>query len=378
MAWYVYMLRCADDSLYTGVTTDVERRFAQHRSGRGAKYTRSHPPLAVVYREACADKGAALRRESAIKQLPRAEKLKLTEEWTMQEVRIDRAYAARLLPERDENGHKGTFGKLLVLGGSVGYTGAPYLAACAAERAGCGLVYLGVPESIWAVEAAKCAGAMPFPLPEKDGRLCRASLAAAERQLARCDVLALGPGLGRGQETEAFVHALLATEKPLVLDADALNALEGCAERLDARRGLVTVLTPHDGEFARLSGHSPEELASERRAELARAFACARGCVLVLKGHRTLIALPDGSVLRNTSGCSALAKGGSGDVLTGVLAALLCQGMAAGEAAALAVWLHGRAGELLAEDLTAYCVTAENVAARGLAMAFRALEEAKK
>lgn len=377
MAWFVYILRCADGSLYTGVTTDVERRFAEHRSGRGAKYTRSHPPRAVVYREECADKGAALRRESAIKKLPRAEKLKLTEEWTMRETEIDRAYAARVLPERDENGHKGTFGKLLILGGSVGYTGAPYLAACAAERAGCGLVYLGVPESIWAIEAAKCAGAMPFPLPERDGRLGYAAAAAAEEHLARCDVLALGPGLGRGEETERLVHALLETEKPLVLDADGLNALEGSAERLDARRECVTILTPHDGEFARLSGHGLDEIASERRIELAREFAQKHGCVLVLKGHRTLIALPDGSVLRNTSGCSALAKGGSGDVLTGVIAALLCQGMAAADAAALGVWLHGRAGELLEEEMTAYCVTAEDVAARGLAMAFRELDRKK-
>lgn len=378
MRWYVYMLRCEDDSLYTGIATDVERRFGEHSSGRGAKYTRAHPPRAVVYREECADRGAALRRESAIKKLPRAKKLALTEEYAMRRTVIDRAYAARLLPERDENGHKGTFGKLLILGGSVGYTGAPYLASCAAEHAGCGLVRLGVPESIWAVEAAKCAGAMPFPLAEADGKLCPEALARARKELENCDVLALGPGLGRGAGAEAFVHAMLATEKPLVLDADGLNALEGCAEKLDARRGRATILTPHDGEFARLSGCSTEELATERRAELARTFACAHSCVLVLKGHRTLVALPDGSVLRNTSGCSALAKGGSGDVLTGVIAALLCQRMAAGDAAALGVWLHGRAGELLAEEMTAYCVTAEEVAARGLARAFREAEETKK
>lgn len=292
----------------------------------------------------------------------------------MRETIIDRALAARLLPPRRADGHKGSFGRLLVLGGSVGYTGAPYLAACAAEHSGCGLVELGVPESIWAVEAAKCEGAMPFPLPEKDGRLCLAALGAVQERLSRCDVLALGPGLGRGKETEQLVHALLRqAEEPLVLDADGLNALQGCAEKLDVRRGRVTILTPHDGEFARLSGRSLAEIASEERSELACGFARRHACVLVLKGHRTLIALPDGRLLRNTSGSSALAKGGSGDVLTGLIASLLCQGAQAAEAAALGVWLHGRAGELLEQELTAYCVTPGALARRGIPAAFSEL-----
>ena len=295
----------------------------------------------------------------------------------MRETIVDRAYAKTLLPPRKENGHKGDFGKLLVLGGSVGYTGAPYLTAGAAEHSGCGLVYLGVPESIWAVEAAKCAGAMPFPLPEIDGRLCPASLDAMQDRLNGCDVLALGPGLGRGKETERLVHALLRQAKqPLVLDADGLNALQGCAERLDVRRGRVTILTPHDGEFARLTGRTLREIASGERAELAGCFACAHGCVLVLKGQRTIIALPDGRMLANTSGCSALSKGGSGDVLTGLIASLLCQGMGAAEAAALGVWLHGRAGELLAREMTAYCAGVEELMTRGLSLAFRELLEA--
>ena len=289
----------------------------------------------------------------------------------MRETIIDRALAARLLPPRRADGHKGSFGRLLILGGSVGYTGAPYLAACAAVHSGCGLVYLGVPESIWAVEAAKCEGAMPFPLSEKDGRLCLAALDKMQDKLRSCDVLALGPGLGRGKETEQLVHALLRqAEEPLVLDADGLNALQGCPERLDDRRGRVTILTPHDGEFARLSGRSLAEIASEERSELARGFAQRHGCILVLKGHRTLIALPDGRLLRNTSGSSALAKGGSGDVLTGLIASLLCQGAQAAEAATLGVWLHGRAGELLETEMTAYCVTPGALARRGISAAF--------
>ena len=292
----------------------------------------------------------------------------------MRETIIDRALAARLLPPRRADGHKGSFGRLLVLGGSVGYTGAPYLAACAAEHSGCGLVELGVPESIWAVEAAKCEGAMPFPLPEKDGRLCLAALDAVQERLSRCDVLALGPGLGRGKETEQLVHALLRQVRgPLVLDADGLNALAGCAERLCERRGRVTILTPHDGEFARLSGRTLEELASRSRADYACEFAEKYGCCVVLKGHRTLIALPDGTLYRNTTGCSALSKGGSGDVLTGLIASLLCQGANARDAAALGVWLHGRAGELLEEEMTAYCASPLALIERGLPGAFREL-----
>ena len=294
----------------------------------------------------------------------------------MKETIIDRAYAKSILPPRKADGHKGNFGKLLVLGGCVGYTGAPYLAASAAEHSGCGLTYLGVPESIWAIEAAKCAGTMPFPLPEADGKLCIASLDAMQDKLNACDVVALGPGLGRGRETERLVHALLRQIKgPLVLDADGLNALQGCTEKLDVRRGRVTILTPHDGEFAHLSGRTLEELSSKDRAAYSCGFAQAHGCCVVLKGHRTLVALPDGQMLVNTSGCSALSKGGSGDVLTGLIASLLCQGAGAAQAAALGVWLHGRAGELLAQKMSAYCASPQELLTQGLSLAFLELLE---
>ena len=195
-------------------------------------------------------------------------------------------------------------------------------------------------------------------------------------KLKGCDVLALGPGLGRGKETEQLVHALLwQVKEPLILDADGLNALQGCTEKLDVRRGRVTILTPHDGEFARLTDRTLREIASSERAELASRFACEHGCILVLKGHRTRIALPDGRMLVNTSGCSALSKGGSGDVLTGLIASLMCQGMGAAEAAALGVWLHGRAGELLAQEMTAYCASPRELVTRGLGLAFRELLE---
>lgn len=276
---------------------------------------------------------------------------------------VEREYAASVLPRRKPDGHKGDFGKLLVVGGTVGYTGAPYLTAFAAVRSGCGLVYLGVPESIWAVEAAKCVSAMPFPLPEKREGFAKKmvldadnALRTAEEKLAGCDVLALGPGLGRTPQTEHLVRELLRTEKPVILDADGINALEGHIDVLDRRKGRITILTPHDGEFLRIGGDL-----SAGRPEAARSFARDHSCILVLKGHRTIVAAPEGNLLVNTTGNSGLAKGGSGDVLTGLIASLLAQGGTPIQAAALGVWVHGRAGDLAAEARTEYAMTPEDV-----------------
>lgn len=272
---------------------------------------------------------------------------------------VEAPFVQAVLPPRKADGHKGTFGKVLVVGGAVGYTGAPYLAAEAAVRSGCGLVFLGVPESIWPIEAARCVSSMPFPLPEKDGLFSDKALQGLRDKLAGCDVLALGPGLGRSDRVTRLVHGLLETEKPVVLDADGINALAGHMDKLDARRGRVTILTPHDGEFARIGG----DLTHGDRVRAAREFAQAHGCVLVLKGHRTVVAVPEGNVLVNTTGGSGLARGGSGDVLTGIIASLLAQGATAVQAAAAGVWIHGRAGDLASARLSAYAMTPEDVIA---------------
>ncbi|MCI9002522.1 MAG: NAD(P)H-hydrate dehydratase [Oscillibacter sp.] len=274
---------------------------------------------------------------------------------------VEADFAAAALPPRKTDGHKGDFGKVLIAGGSVGYTGAPYLTASAAVRSGCGLVYLGVPDSIWQTEAVKCVSAMPFPLPaNRRGGLSHRALPELLARLEGCDVLALGPGLGRNASAQHLVRELLRkTEKPVVLDADGINALEGHIDILDQRRGRVTILTPHDGEFARLG----EDLSQGDRAGIARTFAREHGCVLVLKGHRTVTAGPEGNVLVNTTGGSGLAKGGSGDVLTGLIASLLAQGASPVMAAAGAAWLHGRAGDLAEKARTAWCVTPEDVIA---------------
>ncbi len=309
--------------------------------------------------------GALLSGEVAVQDIGIPSVLTREAPCTAQTVEAD--FLQSMLPRRKPDGHKGSFGKLLVVGGAVGYTGAPYLAALAAVRSGCGLVYLGVPESIWEIETVRCTSAMPFPLEDRRGALSRRAFPALMERSACCDVLALGPGLGRRESTRQLVlEVLQATEKPVVLDADGINALEGHIDSLDSRRGRTTILTPHDGEFARIS----DGLSNGDRVGAARCFAAAHGCILVLKGHRTITATPEGNVLVNTTGNSGLAKGGSGDVLTGLIASLLAQGTPAAAAAAGGVWLHGRAGDLAAEELTPYCMTPEDVVA-ALPKAFR-------
>lgn len=261
------------------------------------------------------------------------------------------------LPRRDPMGHKGTFGKVLCICGSVGFSGAAVFAGRAAVRTGSGLVYLGVPEPVWPVAAAKCDEVMPFPLPSREGRLSPEAEEPIRRRAGACDAVLVGCGLGRSPGCDALVRRLLDLDRPLVLDADGINALSGHIDLLDARRGRPTVLTPHEVEFARIGG----DLSRGDRERAAQDFAMAHGCVLVLKGHRTVTASPEGDVLVNTTGGSGLAKGGSGDVLTGVIASLMAQRADALRAAAVGVWLHGRAGDLAEQELTAYSVTPEDV-----------------
>lgn len=258
------------------------------------------------------------------------------------------------LPRRPLTAHKGDFGKVFILAGSEDYTGAPILAARAALRTGAGLVYLGVPRAIYPIVAVKCDEAMPFPLPE-DGD-------AIPERAKSCDVALIGPGLGRAPDRSAQVLRLLADlPVPVVLDADGINALAGHIDVLD-KRSALTVLTPHEGEFARLAGC---ELPIRDRLTAARDFARAHGCVLVLKGHGTITAAPDGSAFVNTSGNPGMAKGGSGDVLAGMIAALLGQkhlrkerrsGGNAPELVADAVLYHGLAGDACADRLSEYAM----------------------
>ena len=262
---------------------------------------------------------------------------------------IDAELVRAWLPERPADGHKGTFGKCCLLCGSTGYTGAPILASRAAVRSGTGLVFLGVPESIYMVAAMKSDEAMPAPLPAgEDGTLSEQALVPALEKLAGCDAALVGPGLGRSDGVRAVVEAVMRTvQYPLVLDADGINAIAGHMDVLYQRRDCPTIVTPHDGEFARMGG----DLSDGDRVTAARKFSMTYGCLLVLKGHRTIVSLPDGEVFVNTTGNSGMAKGGSGDVLGGILVSLLAQGMHPVKAAVCAVWIHGRSGDLCAQRL---------------------------
>lgn len=267
------------------------------------------------------------------------------------------------LPRRQRTAHKGDFGRVYILAGSVGYTGAPVFAANAAVRTGSGLVFLGVPEEIWSVVAVKCAEAMPCPME-------RESSALAAR-ISACNAALVGPGLGQREETGQLVRQLVSElELPLVLDADGLNALAGNVHLLKARSA-PTVITPHEGEFARLTGCA---LPVKDRVGAAVEFAREHDCTVVLKGHNTVTATPDGRVWINTSGNPGMAKGGSGDVLSGVIVSLIGQKFSVEESAAMGVWLHGRAGDLAARDFGEYGMTPTDLVAY-LPKALMELEE---
>ncbi len=254
-----------------------------------------------------------------------------------------------LLPTRPRCAHKGDFGKLLLLCGSRGMTGAAALAARAALRTGAGLVWLGVPASVYPILAAKLDEAMVFPLPDDGaGRLADAALSPIRERLEQCDACLIGPGLGRSASLDVLVRQIAGISRvPLVMDADGINALSG---HIDVLRGAgcPIVLTPHDGEFVRLGG----DLGAGRFAAAQR-LSEQTGAVVLLKGNRTVIA--HGGQLRvNPTGNPGMATGGSGDVLSGVIVSLLGQGLSAFDAAWAGAWLHGAAGDLCAEQIGEY------------------------
>lgn len=262
--------------------------------------------------------------------------------------RLDHGTVLSLLPDRNPWGHKGNFGKLLLLCGSRGYTGAAFFAAMGALRAGAGLVFLGVPESIYGIEAVKLNEPVIFPLPDAGGRLSANAVPEILTRLPQMDAVLVGPGLGQSEGTLAVVRAVLEkAECPVVVDADGINVLSAHRDLLRGRK-LPTILTPHDGEFARLGG-----VIGEDRMAAAAALAEELGCVVLLKGHETCITDGTDGYL-NPTGNPGMAVGGSGDVLAGVITALLGAGLPPLEAAACGAWLHGAAGDRCAAELGQY------------------------
>ncbi len=268
------------------------------------------------------------------------------------------------LPDRPTDGHKGTFGKVLIVAGSFGMTGAAALAARSAYRSGCGLVKVACPTTVLPIIAGTVIEATSHPLPDvaRKGALALRALGEIRSLAAEHEALAIGPGIGRHRETFELMRRLVPNlDKPAVVDADALNAFEGHVDLIAAREHKAPlVLTPHPGEFKRLTGESVPNHIHER-ISLARATAARLNCVLVLKGSPTLIADPGGACYLNPTGNDGMACGGTGDVLTGAIGSLLAQGMSAIDAAVCAVYVHGMAGDFAAADRGRRSMTAPDM-----------------
>ncbi|MDQ6721258.1 MAG: NAD(P)H-hydrate dehydratase [Candidatus Dormibacteraeota bacterium] len=254
---------------------------------------------------------------------------------------------AVVLPDRPRDAHKGTFGTVVVLAGSLGFTGAAYLASTAAARTGAGLVRLLVADTIYPILAAKCTEVMATPVQEvAPGAVGHAAYDTVLRHLATAEAGVIGPGLGRDRSTWRLVLDLVPhVTCPLVLDADALNAL-GDAPRSKSKLGKDRVLTPHPGEMARLTGKTIDSIAADRSGA-AREAAKEWGAVVVLKGARTVVAHPDGRVSEDPHEVPALATGGTGDVLSGIIGGLIGQGSDPFAAAVTGVYIHAAAGRRL-------------------------------
>jgi NAD(P)H-hydrate epimerase len=267
-----------------------------------------------------------------------------------------------LLPGRPPDGHKGDFGRLFIIAGSTGMTGAAAMTANAANRSGCGLIKLGCPAGTQPVLATKLTEVMTCPLPDvaKRGVLARRGVGEIRALIAQHDAAVIGPGMGTHRETVDLVHRLLVKlDKPTIIDADGLNNLAGHTESIkDCPAPLV--LTPHPGEFRRLIGTAVPENWLEKAA-LLREVAADLGVTLVLKGSPTLVADTLGTCWFNQTGNSGMATGGSGDVLSGMIGSFLAQGMSPIGAALCGVFVHGLAGDIAADVLTERAMVAGDI-----------------
>ncbi len=285
-----------------------------------------------------------------------------------------------MMPHRPEDGHKGSFGHLLILAGSRGFTGAAKLACDAAARSGVGLVTAGVPAPLANIIAAALYEPMVLPLPATDDEtIAFSARESILRFLADKSALAIGPGLSRRPDTARLARALFAESRvPMAVDADALNALADHRERLIARNGaeerVGAVFTPHPGEMARLTGLEVRRI-QDNREETALEYARLWRVVVVLKGAGTVVAAPDGRLRRCPTGNNGMASGGSGDVLTGIIGALLAQGVTPYNAACIGVYAHGLAGDAAAREKTPRALIARDII-DALPEAWRVLEGA--
>jgi NAD(P)H-hydrate epimerase len=278
------------------------------------------------------------------------------------------------LPDRPYDGHKGTFGSLLVLAGSWGMSGAAYLTTACALRSGCGMVYGAFPKDVQNVVEGMLVEAVKIPLEGKSHHiLSYESWVRLEPFLEKATAVAVGPGIGTAEETARLVDELVCMEKPLVIDADALNCLKEKVLYL-TKRDAPTVLTPHPGEMARILGRSVQEIQKDRFGAVAY-LARESQSVVLLKGAYTVIAEPEGRVFVNPTGNAGMAKGGTGDVLTGLIGGLLAQGSSGLQAALIGAYVHGMAGDLAQERSGERGMTAQDVLGH-IAEALHLCEEA--
>ncbi|MEO0125854.1 MAG: NAD(P)H-hydrate dehydratase [candidate division WOR-3 bacterium] len=267
----------------------------------------------------------------------------------------------KIFPQRIPEGNKGTFGKVLVIAGSLGFSGAASLTALSALRIGSGLVRLASLREIMPALEAKLTEVVKIPLPqEEEGSYSIKVIPIIDNYLKDTDVIALGPGIGTKEKTKEFLLSLLPKiEKPLVIDADGINNLIGELAILKKMKG-AAILTPHPGELGRLLNLSPQEI-NENRIEVAKEFAIKYNIILVLKGAPTVIGTPEGKVFFNPTGNSGLASGGTGDVLTGFIAGLLSQGLDPLNSALSGVYLHGLCADIGVKEKTEYAFIASDI-----------------
>jgi hydroxyethylthiazole kinase-like uncharacterized protein yjeF len=274
---------------------------------------------------------------------------------------IEKKTVASMIPARERQTNKGDYGKVLIISGSRGMTGAGCLAARAAHRAGAGLVYLAVPGSLLPVYGASLTETIVIPVEDQGkGHIVLDGVVFLEKQMEGKDVIAAGPGLSVNEGTIGFISRIIESSTlPLVLDADALNAIAHDVSVLK-RLKTTAVITPHPGEMARLTGKSTDQVQRDR-VNMAREFASKWGVITVLKGFRTVVALPDETIYINLTGNPGMATAGTGDVLTGIIAGLIAQGIKPEDAAVAGVYLHGLAGDIAAFKKGEYGLVASNL-----------------
>jgi NAD(P)H-hydrate epimerase len=273
---------------------------------------------------------------------------------------ITKKYIKSIFQKRYDESNKGTYGKVFLVTGSKGMTGAGILSAEASYRSGSGLVYLGVPKSLVHVYGAMIAESVCKPLDDNNGYFNKNSYKEIIEFSKSVDVLGIGPGISNRDDLTDFLENIIGNvKKPIVLDADALNIISKKIEILDKAKGEI-IITPHPGEMARLTGKSISEIQSNR-IKIAKDYSFKWNVIIVLKGNNTIIALPNGEIFINDTGNNGMATAGSGDVLTGIIISIIGQGKTPKEAALIGTYLHGLAGDYASKELTKYSVMAKDI-----------------